>query len=196
VTKSRFKFVGGSLCLDFVNTATARTDVPLRDKLAGYDDLAEWGEAAGLCTQGHLRRSKPVHTRAIALREALYALFKSVIEGQKPGTADLAILQRELSIAGAHERLNYVEGEFISTWDAPDAPDRMLWPVARSAAELLTSEDRRKIRQCGGHECGWLFLDTSRNHGRQWCDMKICGNRAKLRRFRERRQNTYSGVRP
>jgi len=33
-------------------------------------------------------------------------------------------------------------------------------------------------------ECRWLFLDTSKNHTRRWCDMKVCGNRIKARRFK------------
>jgi predicted RNA-binding Zn ribbon-like protein len=63
-----------------------------------------------------------------------------------------------------------------------------LWPVARSAAELLTSGDLARVGQCPGEECGWLFLDTSRAGRRQWCDMADCGNLAKVRRFRDQRR--------
>jgi predicted RNA-binding Zn ribbon-like protein len=62
----------------------------------------------------------------------------------------------------------------------------MLWAVARSAADLLASGSIATIRQCAGDECGWMFLDASRNHNRQWCDMKDCGNCAKVKRFRQR----------
>ena len=63
---------------------------------------------------------------------------------------------------------------------------RVLWPVVRSAAELLTSEDLRCVRKCAASDCGWIFLDTSRNRRRRWCDMRACGNRAKVRRPHER----------
>jgi len=63
-----------------------------------------------------------------------------------------------------------------------------LWPLSRSAAELLTSADLAFIRECQGEDCGWLFLDTSRNRTRRWCDMRDCGNLAKVRRFRRRRR--------
>jgi predicted RNA-binding Zn ribbon-like protein len=43
-----------------------------------------------------------------------------------------------------------------------------------------------RVRECANHDCGWLFLDLSRNRSRKWCDMSSCGNRAKVRRFRER----------
>ncbi|MCL4370559.1 MAG: CGNR zinc finger domain-containing protein [Chloroflexi bacterium] len=58
----------------------------------------------------------------------------------------------------------------------------MLWPVARSAGELLTSSELGRVRKCAGYPCGRLFLDTSRNQSRRWCDMKSCGNLAKARR--------------
>lgn len=66
----------------------------------------------------------------------------------------------------------------------------MLWPVVASAAELLVSvEQLPLLRICGLHEsgeCGWLFLDETRNHTRRWCSMKDCGNRAKARRHYHR----------
>jgi predicted RNA-binding Zn ribbon-like protein len=58
----------------------------------------------------------------------------------------------------------------------------MLWPIAQSAADLMTSDKRNSVRQCGADDCAWLFLDESRNHSRRWCDMKTCGNRQKARR--------------
>jgi len=68
------------------------------------------------------------------------------------------------------------------TFEAP------LWPIARSAAELLASEQVHFIRNCSSKTCQWLFLDTSKNHRRRWCDMKLCGNRAKVRRFYTRKK--------
>ena len=64
-----------------------------------------------------------------------------------------------------------------------DALERVLWPVVRSAADLLTSPERGRVRRCGGANCDWLFMDNSRNHSRRWCDMGSCGNRAKARRY-------------
>ena len=64
----------------------------------------------------------------------------------------------------------------------------MLWPVARSAADLLTSDDLGRVRECAGERCNWLFIDRSKNHSRRWCDMQDCGNVAKVRRYRSRKQ--------
>jgi predicted RNA-binding Zn ribbon-like protein len=212
-SKTRFKFIGGSLCLDFVNTVEGRSHsqkrrasltgpyVVHRDKLAGYADLVLWcqHEETDLLTARDVRellqlarsRSRTAQTvfqRAISLREALYRIFKSVVSGRKPDSADIETLNEELIRARAHEKLVFSSAIFQTMWEemgrSLDAP---LWPVVRSAAELLTS-DLSRLRQCGGEECGWFFLDTSRNRSRQWCDMKDCGNLAKVRRFRERQQ--------
>ncbi len=64
----------------------------------------------------------------------------------------------------------------------------MLWPVVWSAGQLLTSPDVARVKTCANDRCGWLFLDASRKHNRKWCEMGVCGNRAKARRFYRRRK--------
>jgi predicted RNA-binding Zn ribbon-like protein len=136
----------------------------------------------------HPRVAQAVFERSINLREALYKIFKSVADGQKPETPDIEKLNYELIRARSNERLVFSAATFEPRWKEMGRNlDSPLWPLIRSAAELLTG-DLSRLRQCGGDECGWFFLDTSRNHSRQWCDMKDCGNLAKVRRFRERRQ--------
>ena len=185
ITGSKFKFIGGAVCLDFINTVSGRIGGTryriVRDKLASTQDLKIWSELAGIPSA---RPSPDLLARALAFRESLYRICKSVVEDSTPSKADLARLNRELAIAHSHERLTYSENAFALTSD--HSPDRILWSIARSATDLLASEDRTLLRQCGGHECGWMFLDTSRNRSRQWCDMRICGNRTKARNFRQR----------
>ena len=73
---------------------------------------------------------------------------------------------------------------FEWTWPGGrlDDLDRVMWPAVWSAADVLTGEDVDRVRQCAGAGCAWLFIDRSRNHTRRWCDMSVCGNRAKARR--------------
>ncbi len=189
------KFIAGRLCLDFVNTVGGRDarDLVLRDKLKTYADLATWSRLAGLSTAGEARNLKsyaeryPVRAaatlaRAIRLRETLYRIFKAA-----PRRSDMDVVRDEISVAKSHQRLIRAGAGFVWAWDrAENALDSPLWRVSISAADLLTSADLQKLRQCPGNECGWLFLDTSRNRTRRWCDMKDCGNRAKVRRFRRR----------
>jgi len=67
--------------------------------------------------------------------------------------------------------------------DLTSAYGAMLWPITRAAADLLASSDLAQVRACSSPTCQWLFLDTSKNHHRRWCNMKVCGNRAKVRKF-------------
>ena len=125
-----------------------------------------------------------MYRRAIGLRESLYALFAAVVAGETPPANALGHLNEELSEALAMARVVPDDGAFRWGWaDAPGRLDAVLWPVVRSAADLLTSGRVDRVHECPGHDgCGWLFLDTTKNETRRWCDMKFCGNRAKARR--------------
>ena len=198
--------MGGRLCLDFINTVGGRlgSHTVLRDKLIDYHDLLAWSRLAGIANlaesrefgrlaEFHRRHADAILARAIVLRESLYRIFKSAAEDRRPRAADLDVLSRELRAARARQRLIHSSRAFRWTFDDGEpALDRILWPVSLSAADLLTSGPLSRLRQCGGEECGWMFLDTSRNRSRQWCDMKDCGNRAKVRRFRKRQQTTHN----
>lgn len=199
VTNSKFKFIGGSICLDFVNTvggwisSGAKRDYAdriLGEKFENLGDLAEWGRLAGIVTATEARDlagdpGTALLDQAIWFREALYRVAKSLVEGWAPPAADLELVNREIAAAETHRRLAFSHGKLVRTWNDASASKRILWTVAESASELLPSPEAASLRQCPGEECGWLFLDTSRNHARRWCQMKICGNRAKVRRFRQ-----------
>ena len=129
--------------------------------------------------------------RAIDVREALYRLFLAVAIGGVADPADLSTLNEAYGAAMAHARVIAESERFAWGWASDRyGLDRVLWPVARSAAELLTSEELRRVKACGDREgCGWLFLDTSKNSSRRWCSMEVCGTQAKLRRYRARRRS-------
>jgi predicted RNA-binding Zn ribbon-like protein len=128
----------------------------------------------------------------VALREAIYEIFTALLTGAEPAADDLAILNAELAHALAHMALAYTPDGFAWQWRgatrAVDAMDGILWRVARSAADLLLSPTALAMRQCASESCGWLFIDTTRNRSRRWCDMRGCGNRAKVRRHRARQR--------
>ena len=210
---ARWKLVGARRCLDFVNTVGGRVaaggrrgagpvERVTRDDIPDYDGLLRWSvfaslvaprEAAGL--RDRARRSPSaagrVLRRARGFREALYRIAKALIERLAPREADLRLLERELREARRHQRLVPRRGRLESEW-ASDRPhlDRMLWPIALSGASVLGSDEAERLKQCGGDRCGWLFLDTTRNHSRQWCRMADCGNVAKVRRFRRRQRRS------
>ena len=191
--------IGGALCLDFVNTVDPRHAPGRREYLDSYPALVAWGGHAGVidADQGErLREAAAVQpaeagrvlNRAIRLRETLYPLFSQAGRGPRPARDDPGVLQAEVTCALAHFRLAWSPAGFGWEWDqAGSGLDRVLWPVAWSAAELLMQGPLERIRECPGQDtCGWLFLDLSKNASRRWCDMRVCGNRAKARRHYER----------
>ena len=193
--------IGGALSLDFVNTVDPRHAPDRRDYLDSYLALVAWGghaEAIAADQAIRLRAAaagdptgaERVLNRAIRLREALYPLFHAAAQEQPPALDDLGVLQAELALAVPHLRLTWSPAGFAREWEHDSAAlDQVLWPVCWSAAELLTQGPLDRVRECPGQgNCGWLFLDLSKNGSRRWCDMRVCGNRAKARRHHARVQ--------
>ncbi len=198
-TTHDFAFDAGRLCLDFANTLGDRPmPQPHAEDLHSYADLVAWSEAAGILSgddaavflraaERHPSDAATAFARAIALREAIYRVFSAVVADAEPTADDLATVNAAIAEAMAHARLVPADGHFHREWVyEPSALDGLLRPVAWSAAELLTAEELHRVHECAGHDCSWLFLDTSKNGSRRWCSMETCGNRAKARRHRER----------
>lgn len=185
--------IGGRLSLDFANTVGGSRVHP-KEYLTAYGELLGWSEATGAigpATAARLREraredpeaAREALARALELREALYRTFDAVATGESPSPADLAILNARVGPAMAELRLE-AEGEGFGWRAEPGEADleAMLRPIVRDAADLLVSGDLDRVKQCGGNDCAWLFVDESRNRSRKWCDMADCGNRAKQRR--------------
>ncbi|MBI1881537.1 MAG: ABATE domain-containing protein [Chloroflexi bacterium] len=191
---------GGRDCLNFANTVGGRRPDRPREYLHTYSDLVAWSRHAGILTDTAARRlvdeaerrpaeATQVLARALGLREAIYRIFSAIAAGGAPIVADLAILNDALPEALARLQVTPAEDGFTWNWRADEAAlDSMLWPVVCSAGELLTSTELARVRECDGETCSWLFLDTSKNRSRRWCDMRDCGNRAKARRHYSRKR--------
>ena len=190
--------VGGTLCLDFVNTLDWRGRDEPEESLFAYRDLLEWGVLVGALSRADARRlsgvSEAVARRefatAIDLREAIHRIVVALFHKKRPDRSDLARLGDSVAQAHAARRLEEHGGHLKWSWPASDDPGRPLWPIALSASELLASDKVDLISQCDGPECGWFFLDTSKNRKRRWCSMEGCGNRAKARRHYARSRDT------
>lgn len=197
-SRPEFEFVGGHPCLDFVNTVGGLRGGVATELLADGDALIRWSEAARLIRQNEGRRlrraaranprqARVALSRAIRLREALYALLRPGRAWAGERARPLKCVNQELIVAQTRRRIAKRGAGFSQEWSDVDAGlSGLLGPIVRAAAELLTSDHGRRIRECAGETCGWLFLDVSRNGRRRWCDMRVCGNRAKVRRHRAR----------
>jgi predicted RNA-binding Zn ribbon-like protein len=204
----RFKLRGGVVCLDFVNTVGSRLTGHPGEYLRSYEDLLDWSRQAGLLTleeaEDLFRQAtldpggaQATLSRALALREAIHRLISVHIAGESQDESDLSALNRELSIALSHLRVVPADGAYTWGWDRSEDQgktplDSPLWPVAQSAAQLLTSEKLGRVKVCAGEGCGWIFLDESRNSSRRWCDSRDCGNRERVRRHLARKRASDS----
>lgn len=197
IEEPTYSFVGGNLSIDFTNTVDSRWSGEVRDKFSGYQDLVTWGRQAGIIQEKEALKlleeaerkpsaAKEAFTEAIELREVIYRVFEAVALERTPPGADIGAFNRKLAEAMTHARIEPLQDGFAWRWEESGALDRMTWPITRSAADLLTSHELGRVKTCGSDDCGWLFLDTSRNGSRRWCDMSDCGNRAKARRHYNR----------
>lgn len=192
--------IGESLCLDFSNTVSGARDLESTDHLQDYATLVVWSRQAGVLTQGEAdsllaeaqrqpEQAQSVLDRARVLRESIFAIFSRLNMEEVPEQHDLEALNQELARSLGRAQIIRQADDFTWGWrHEPLSLDMMLGPIARSAADLLTSNELPLVRECANDECNWLFVDRSRNHSRQWCDMKSCGNVAKVRRFRARKR--------
>jgi len=197
-SKSHFDLSGGNLALDFVNTVSNRPAAEPIERLTDYNHLVSFGLESNLYPHAmvndlHIRAgrlpgmAKNALLKAIQFREALFAIFSAVVERRAiPGSA-LQQLTLMLQEGVAYGRLVHTGHRFAWEWTSMNIHlESALWPVARSAADLLLSDELEHVRMCASDECAWLFIDKTKNQRRRWCDMKTCGNRVKARRHYQR----------
>ncbi len=195
--KTEFQLIAGHVALDFANSLDYRYDRErLIDLLPTYERFLAFALQSGIITKEQMRSllattgesdARRTLERALELRETLYSLFLSVVNGKKPSPQVTQRLNQFLSGARVVDRVHWQDGRFVRNCsELEGTPDGPLWPILTAAIDLLTSPDSGRIHECGETTCRWLFLDMSRNHSRRWCDMRICGNRAKAQRFYSR----------
>ena len=186
--------------LSFVNTLSGRPTATPAERLISFDALLEWAREAGLLKPEDAERlaararrrtedAARIVQRARDVRERLHDTFAATSEGRMPAAATLDALGGELSRWYPHGRLVPDRDRLQWVYGGVDELERPLWEIARSSLRLLTSAALMRVRACAADDCGWWFLDETKNHSRRWCDMKVCGNRDKVRRFRERQKN-------
>jgi predicted RNA-binding Zn ribbon-like protein len=192
--------IAGIACLDFANTSSGRGGPHHLEHLRSYELLLAWSEHAGLLTStlrqtlSALAAAQPAAAarmlrRALALREAIHATASALARRAAVPADALETLNEELARAMSQAALHSASPGFAWDWSgAEPALDRPLWPIARSAADLLAGTALDRVKQCPGQHCGWVFLDLTKNGRRRWCEMEVCGSRSKVRRYRERQR--------
>lgn len=194
------EMIGGDLALDFANTAGWHAAERPVEHLDRYEDFLAWARRSGVITSAEEKalerrgeRSPRERARALggvrALREVIYRVFTAVAAGLAPRAKDLAALQDRAAAALASGAATWGATGVRLDWSrgSRGGLDWPAHPVALAAHALLSSPALTRVRQCGNHPCGWLFLDATRNHSRRWCTSAECGNQVRVRRFRTRK---------
>jgi predicted RNA-binding Zn ribbon-like protein len=213
-----FDLSGGHPALDLVNSLDNRfrADGP-NENLVHYSDLLRFLDESGLLDPQRIRLLNKAASEKAAqqvlrevreLREAAAAVFYAGMEERTPTHSDVKTLERYFFEASRHRELHWNAaaeraGSALApvddptrvtlAWrwsrDAESDPNLPLWLLAQSVSDILLSPDAARVRTCAVDTCRWLFLDTSKSHTRRWCNMKVCGNRVKARRFQARRDS-------
>jgi predicted RNA-binding Zn ribbon-like protein len=170
------------LVRQFVNSYDHETS---SEEFTSPEALSEWLAANGLAA----RRAKlgPADLeRAVELREALReALLTNNDEPLPPTT--VRRLNEALSGVALGVRVN--DDCTIDLEPAGAGLDSALAQIAGIIREAMLTGEWSRLKVCPADDCLWAFYDRSRNRSRTWCRMEDCGNRAKVKAFRERKSH-------
>jgi predicted RNA-binding Zn ribbon-like protein len=187
--------IGGELALDFANTSSGRGSDAHSDHLQRPEHVAIWAAHAKILTEEDaewLARETAAEpslgtrllNETLALREDVYQLAAAIAAGRRTSAERIENLTKTHARALACARLAPIGDNFGWTWSARQAPvEAIAGPISLSALTLLQQADLTRVKQCQGEKCGWLFFDATKNKSRRWCEMEVCGNRAKQKRF-------------
>jgi len=186
--------VGGELAFDFANTSSGRGWPTFVEHLRVAADLADWAGHARVLPPEDAQWLKTESTQdavlgesllcaALALREDIFAIGGELAAGRSPPEPSLDRVRAVHAQCLVKARLAPFEGRFAWNWSTRSDPiESVLGPISLSAMTTLMQADLTRVKQCQGEKCGWLFLDLTKNKSRRWCEMEVCGNRAKQKR--------------
>lgn len=195
------RLVGGVSVLDYLNTCDGRRPgtslAAVVDKLSNLEEIVHWFLHAGLIGEAEHARcvdlvqqsswhSLTAFKQLIGFRESLYRLFLPVALGEPVASGELDALNEVLVSTASQRVLISVPAGFVWSWRPCDTLDGMtagfMGRIAVQASALLTSPDLARLKLCALSDCDWLFVDTSKNGSRRWCQMNVCGAKEKARR--------------
>ena len=191
--------VGSELAFDLTNTTSGRGGPRWLEHLQSAQNVIDWARHAKVLTEKDHRQltrrlaasprlRSQLLVRTIELRDLIYAIGRAIASRAAPRGREMDRLVQIHADCLARARLVAALATFAWVWDPAEQPvEAILGPVALSAMTLLSGSDLSRIKQCPGDHCGWLFFDTTKNKRRRWCEMEVCGNRAKQKRRRAAR---------
>ena len=168
------------LIRQFVNTLDLESR---KDELADTRSLGEWLSRHGLVG----RSPRPTRRDLADAREVREAL-RLLLLANNGEEVDTAAAARTLDGAARRARLELRFGGdgTAAVGPATGGVKGALGRIVAIVAEAQRAEEWRRLKACRRHSCQWAFYDQAKNLSRAWCSMKVCGNREKAKKFRER----------
>jgi predicted RNA-binding Zn ribbon-like protein len=191
--------VGCELAFDFTNTTSGQGGPRHREHLQTAEDVVIWAHHAKIIAEKSardLRRklarrprlARELRQRALALRNIVHGIGVALAAGRPLRSTGVDRLTQIHAGCLRFAHLTRSRGVYVWSWESSERPvEAILGPITLSALSLLNQADLSRVKQCPGEDCGWLFFDTTKNKSRRWCEMEVCGNRAKQKRLRQRK---------
>jgi predicted RNA-binding Zn ribbon-like protein len=187
--------VGGDLALNFANTVSGRDGAPV-EHLRDAADVVAWARHVGiLADERPTEMVSLLFDRALELRAAVAAIAAAISGGEQPpakaGATLLLAHANAITAASARFAKGRLSIDFGRIGESASTAE-ILGPIAAAAVKLFSEADPARLKCCPAQNCGWFFLDATKNNSRRWCDMQVCGARSKVAAFRGRRRNLHS----
>ena len=194
--RDRFLFVGNQPALDFVNTCPVQNGTPM-ELLPDFSALLRWFQAAGLLDPRAVSKLQRQWGESATARRTLDAmgqfrekLRKEILAWEGGAGVHRATVEELNRLMAAHPMLSELTASgndsAMELWFQPRHPEDLFAPLAHSAANLLATVDRNRVRKCG--RCILHFYDISKKGTRRWCSMQLCGNRLKVAAYAARQR--------
>jgi predicted RNA-binding Zn ribbon-like protein len=186
--------IGGELAFDFTNTSSGRGWPTHQEHLRSARNVVAWARHAKVMGPADAEwldakvaddeiLARRLLERALDLRETIHTIAVEIAAGRSAPQPQTDRLAKEHAACVARAKLTPDGGRYAWSWAPREAAiEAVLGPIALSALATLTQADLTRVKRCQGEKCGWLFFDTTKNKSRRWCEMEICGNRAKQKR--------------
>lgn len=190
--------------ISFNNTVSWEAGGPANDRLGSFADLLRWCGANNLLPAPEVSAlaeradSNPwpaaaALAQARELRSVLHQILAALAGKREPEPIALRSFNQALRAAAGQLSLSWREGRPVWEHQGAEGPETIVPRIAWAAAQFITSPEVARLGLCANPQCGWMFLDSTRNHSRRWCSMQDCGSRAKAKRYYRRRKAKAGG---
>ncbi len=176
------------LLYDFLNSLDlrryiehGRTHEP-NDRFPDEEALGSWMRRRGFLDSGD-SLAQADFVAAIGLRAAIRSFVEAEPDARNASPAAL-----ELNAIAARFPLLVRVPPHPSPWLAPQPGSSRLGLLLVQLCDLAQSGELDRLKMCASDDCKWIFFDRSKPGNRRWCSTSLCGNRHKIRSYRERQR--------